>query len=139
MTRIVAHSSEKINTRMLLYIYFKTVPPPSCKNAKLASNCLFVFSWKSIYWKRWSDFNGAIRIICWMLQNYVRYLTQVFSQIFISEFSSPSSRKNGWFYNTWLFCFLIKNNENKRTNLSYSDYVYLILQKGLFLNRKCLF
>ena len=35
---IVSHSSEKFKTRMLLYIYFKTVPPAKMSN--LASNSI---------------------------------------------------------------------------------------------------
>ena len=136
-----AHSSEKINTRMFLNNYFKTVspfslkhlispptailflhwkvlterdgvhlmvqsglyvdcyrimwgiqqkcslkhflqnfsPPLPVKTADFMTHRHFVSSWKSIYSKRCSVFDGAIRIVHWLLQNYVRNSTEGFS------------------------------------------------------------
>ena len=78
---IAAHSSENFYTRIFLYIYFKTGPPLLQKTPNLVSNCHFVFSWKSIYWKRWLVFDGSIRVVCQLLQNSGMLLFR-----FIAEF-----------------------------------------------------
>ena len=70
----------KIKTKMLLNIYLKTVSPSQPQNHLILTiNWHFVSSWKIIYWRRWSTFDGGIRIMRRLLQNYARNLTQGFS------------------------------------------------------------
>ena len=77
-TPTAAHSSEKFNAKMFLNNYCKTVPP-SVKTFNFTTNCHFVSSWKSIDWKSWCIFDGAIRIVHQFLQNYIRNSTEGFS------------------------------------------------------------
>ena len=75
----VIHSFEKFNTRMFLNIYFKIVSLLPQKHLISPLNCHFVSSWKSTDWKSWYVFDGAITIVCRLLQNYVRNSAEGFS------------------------------------------------------------
>ena len=63
----------------LKHLLQNSSPPLPVKMADFMTYCHFVSSWKSLYRERCVVFDGAIKIVHRLLQNYVRNSTQGFS------------------------------------------------------------
>ena len=97
------------------------------KTADFMTYCHFVSSWKSIYRKRWSVFDGAIRIVRRLLQNYARNSTRGSLKHFFLELlpTPPFSVKTADF-NAKSFCFLIKKNVMREETKSFGAFSYKV-------------
>ena len=117
--------------------------PLTMKIGNFTIHLHFVSSWKSIYWKKWLTLDGAIRIVHWLLQNYIRNLT--LKHLFQNSPPLPAKNLPILWHTAILFLDLKKKKERERERERGDQIIhtatawFFFLQSALFLHRKCLF